>query len=1127
MSALLATAAVATAQEWTRPEPAKFAEKAEIVTPESADTAFYYLYLKEAKGFYCAGNSYGTQASVGENGLKVFFKAHVADSETPWDGKTITVNNWFKNSWKNLFTDSDQAAYVDCASQANYLYEIEQGEGVIRIFNSANNPVYNSNPKTQYLGLDRTGGATSTALYPTITDAEDGFEDVLIDWHLVSADEYENGEYGKALATYNAAIELGKLITDTKTNHPTVDIAAQEAVYANTASTETELKDAFNAIHSAIFNSIVGEASQDAPVNISVKAFSQLGIAYDFNDKNIIGWTSTAGADVNAANNGNAATDINATGNHFENWKNNALISGKIYATAKNLPAGMYKIEALSFAFNQIDNTHHEGVWFYANDQRAAVKESKITLGKEISLTVILPEVGDIEFGLDMPEATNNWVGFDNVYIHYYGEVTEDPNKVLLEEMIKDAESEFDVEFLHANVEVIAAYNKALEEAKSATGNYEQYLKVLNAAIENLDNSVADYASLKSMVDKALELVDYFEEIYPNLAEDIELFASTWEDLYEFDMTYTSTDIAPLNDLLDKTIADYISQNVRPGDDISVLIKNAGFDRDITGWNVTGATPAWGGISPNTNGTLADMTMTSGCVEVWRAAFDINQTIAALPAGVYTISCQALENDYDNTGSISSVLYARVSGSDVIQSKPLISIHDEATEEQVFSDGTWWDDTQNSDGKWIPAGMPGANYHFHNDQNNDGVYDYTLSLNVVLDETADLTFGISNKMTNRWAIFDNFRLVYKGHDLSAYAEIVETLSAQAAQVMTDADANNGMSEGARADLVTAMEVAKAATTAEEYETSIAHFREAIEYASLSVKLYKELAIMLDQVIMKSYESTNQEAVTEAETIINEIIMATSEFSCNNDEAKILIAEVEKVLVLLALPGDYKEATEDNPISFTSLIANADIEQGAGVSWIADKPKGGSGPVLASGINGQSMEYWCGNATTGSFDYHQSLGVALPEGAYKLTAKVSNSYSDLLELNPDATTTLGEVGLYAKVGDEVSYTLVPTQTALCTEEWQNPVVTFNVKEGQEVIVGVKNFDTMTARWTVIDDFELYYLGYDETSVERIITPSSLVAPIQVYDLQGRVRSTLDKGLNFVLMSDGSVRKVFVK
>lgn len=133
----------------------------------------------------------------------------------------------------------------------------------------------------------------------------------------------------------------------------------------------------------------------------------------------------------------------------------------------------------------------------------------------------------------------------------------------------------------------------------------------------------------------------------------------------------------------------------------------------------------------------------------------------------------------------------------------------------------------------------------------------------------------------------------------------------------------------------------------------------------------------------------------------------------------------------------------------------------------------------------------------------------------------------MELNPDATTTLGEVGLYAKVGDEVSYTLVPTQTALCTEEWQNPVVTFNVKEGQEVIVGVKNFDTMTARWTVIDDFELYYLGYDETSVERIITPSSLVAPIQVYDLQGRVRSTLDKGLNFVLMSDGSVRKVFVK
>jgi len=259
----------------------------------------------------------------------------------------------------------------------------------------------------------------------------------------------------------------------------------------------------------------------------------------------------------------------------------------------------------------------------------------------------------------------------------------------------------------------------------------------------------------------------------------------------------------------------------------------------------------------------------------------------------------------------------------------------------------------------------------------------------------------------------------------------------------------------------------------------------------------------------------------------------------------MLAAAEALLVKLALPGDWTEASDDHPVEMTQFIKNADIEEGANVAWTAEKPKGGNGPVLVKGIEGQSMEYWSGSAANGTFNYYQTIGAGLPEGKYQLTAQVANSYSDLLEAHTDHDTTDGEIGLYALTVDAEYYELVPTQVELCTEAWQQPVVTFTLREGQALTIGVKNYDTMTARWTVIDNFRLTYFGTDSqkedsgtNGIETVqgSTFNEQRSTFNVYDLQGRslgisevaLQHSQRKGsLLIVRQADGTVRKILVK
>lgn len=1123
LSTLIFSAMIAmsvNAAEWQKPVPTKFADNMEIFQKGQQDTTFYYMYLKD-EGFMCAGYKWGTQASVGLDGHKIYVSAAGA----AFDGTNVVINNYFpaKNGWFEVFLMAADFACMNQTKEGNYYFGMQKEGTAYRFYQSELNETYKSEADTKlYLGLDKTLDANTARLTANIQLNSTYFVDYDIDWYLVPADYYEQ-TYKPQLDRYNAAMKLRQLIDDRKAKFPDADFSKFEAVYENTNSTLEELQTAINGIDAALFEVVLAGASETNPINVSKTLFDILDITYDFENR-WDGWTTTTGATSVGAGNGNAAVDKDATGNHYENWKADAF-SGKIFATAKNLPAGLYKVEGLFYAVqgSYSDVVATNNTYFFVNDRRALVNSTRIDATKPMTLSLTLSEPGDITYGLDITTVDKtNWVGMDNVTITYFGKSTADPDKILLEDAIKVAKAEFgDLESVHANKTVKKNFADVLAEVESATSDYAAAAEKLNNALGAIRTSVKDYEKLSECIDHAQEQQASLETIYPDLAGQIDDTIMEWQDQYNTTMEYTADDINGLMANLNKMIAQYISENIKVGDDITALIQNAGFDYkdNFSGWSYD-RKPGWGGMDAATGGTMKDVEMTSGVSEYYKTNSSLSQILPSLPAGVYDLSCQGFVQEVNQN----VMLFAQVPGIDE-QRVALPHRDDYATAEQLY-DGPFAD-TQNADGKWVPTGMPSSNRHFQHDEDGDGVNDYTVNLKVVLTEQTDsMKIGLRTVGKVTWSCFDNFRLVYKGQDLDSYKTICENLKSQIAAVRENASQRKGMGADADKMLTNAIAEADAANVVESYLKAIDDMKAAIAYATESVNLYEQLNNILDNLTANYVNAQVPEIKEQATNFIGEVSIAVDEKMYTNDEVKAKIAEAKPLIIALNIPGNYAEATETAPVDFTNVIPNHDLENDGEYYWIAEKPNGGNGPVLNNGINGKSMEFWTGDVANAKFNYYQSLGSLLPEGWYKLSASIANSYSDGLGTHYDHATTDGEIELYAQVAGKDYAKPVPTQTELCTDAHKTLEVLFHVDKNKDVIIGVKSFKQMTAQWVVMDDFTMTYLGMTASAgVDFTTADASQIKAI--YDLQGRQMNTLKKGVNIITTKNGTTKKVIIR
>ena len=84
----------------------------------------------------------------------------------------------------------------------------------------------------------------------------------------------------------------------------------------------------------------------------------------------------------------------------------------------------------------------------------------------------------------------------------------------------------------------------------------------------------------------------------------------------------------------------------------------------------------------------------------------------------------------------------------------------------------------------------------------------------------------------------------------------------------------------------------------------------------------------------------------------------------------------------------------------------------------------------------------------------------------------------------------------------------------------------VEEGGSINFGLYKDTTIDGDWCMFDDFKLFYLGTDDSVGINSVAGNSQVTK-NIFTMDGRRVNTLQKGINIVKMSDGSVKKVLVK
>ena len=256
-----------------------------------------YLYNVGAARFYTEGNSYGTQASIGETGLKVKFVQN---------GSAVKITNYSeaKQAWRTMFITTNGAMYVDGDGSADSNWHLTPnpsptGEGndkTFKLMMSAPNQSYNQdNYPGAMMGLDLFEYALQTRLAALLfTDEEPGEGLYLTDWAVVSTDDYNT--YQAEVATYKTALQLKDLIDEAKAAG--IDVTAEQTVYENTASTQEQLTAAIVSITNKMIEDELKDASRENPLDLTDKFI--INPRYENNDNE--GWQGTAPS-IDATNN--------------------------------------------------------------------------------------------------------------------------------------------------------------------------------------------------------------------------------------------------------------------------------------------------------------------------------------------------------------------------------------------------------------------------------------------------------------------------------------------------------------------------------------------------------------------------------------------------------------------------------------------------------------------------------------------------------------------------------------------------------------------------------------------------------------------------------------------------------
>ena len=735
-------------------------------------------------------------------------------------------------------------------------------------------------------------------------------------------------------------------------------------------------------------------------------------------------------------------------------------------------------------------------------------------------------------------------------------------------------------------VQKLVSLSESVQNNANAYKAYKDRVDGLKAGIENgeIDLDGPDADILFDYLD------DLGEELGPDSETSVEYgFKNGYSAYIIANRLLKTEEITEELEFLNKLYDAAVRTSLKDGTDLTNLIVNPGFEEDLVdgkgkGWSLD---TSKGGTGSLTNWRGGDSDGKNYCAEAYEQNFDVYQEIEGLKDGIYEVSVQAFYrggwpeaawNNYKKDPEMKgdAKVYSEVylnEFSTPIRNVMEITLDDvsQFTSKDNYSSFAVTGEGGETTNVFVPNGMASASTSFSLE---DPEKNYTMSAYGLVTD-GKIRLGIRRLTTppsnaGTWTLWDNFKLTYRAKNPELAAQVLDAKAKELNELLTTSEENMtdpviqnsvyAYTESQKTDLSDAakyevlIETNDAIVAAKEnilqvgaYKTANEAYQAACDELekvdeSQEAEIWNQIDEMDNELEGDAFRSLSTEDLV---TLIAKVEDFTKEVQAAIDDIKL----AQKV-------AEMADATDDKPYDATSWIINPDMEDASQDSnadaskkmagWDFWKAKG-NGPVKGSdGINGRSLEAWSG--TIGAeleFTAYQTL-TGLPAGKYKLSAKAANASNgvaadETLWADPEKAAT-GRAYLCAILSDgenekAVSTPVEPNVGSATTANTYT--VTFTVEEGNDVKIGFQSIGTMPFRWFMCDDFTLTYYGTESAKVDS--TDEGDVVAIEgveeaapatkaiagIYNASGAKIATLQKGINIVKYTDGSVKKIFVK
>ena len=1127
----------ALAATWEKPIP----QTVQLTTvADASEGEGQYLYNVDYAGFFLGANDWGTRASVGNTGIAVKFVKK-------GDDKYGILNT---GNGDLVSPDAVDGIWVD-GNRAN-------SDGWTITPTSGNNftlavPALSEKGT---LGILSTSTETKLNLIDEVPEGAKNYNT----WAMVTEADYQ--AWKEKNDVYVVAMNLDKAIKDAKATYPTIDMTAEENVFNNTASTKDELQAAIDAIPAKL--KAAAEADMLTATYAKPKDASALITNRSFDTKGeFAGWEGDKF--------GAGGTASTAAEHYSKNYNT--------YQTIKDLPAGVYKVNADGFyRAGEIANDFtatKEKTKYYAKIYGANVTAN----GEDIATASIMHLFDPIKPGeqhLDKSGATIGVTEYKDGETSYYvpntmldftnlngttkevaeGKELYKTNSVMFpvsegtakigvkkdskenndwtivdnfgltyygngadawDALMKDFAANATLPEGNVTKSIIAAFNDAVSKANATDyQSYKAAAEAIEATKKAAEENIQAWAAYKALAEQAEKMLN--DGTYMSIAADLADYLTY--DYTEFvEKLELSTEEIKAETATLQELYDNAKADTPAGTDVTKMLKNADFAQGWDGWEHKGE---GGNVVANKE---------AKCAEAWNSKdFDIHQDITNAPVGVYQIQVQGFYR-YNNGDNDGWLYYFNEDGTErtdknefITNSPAYIYLNDAKTsldniykfQRKYSEDDTYY----KKDANPAPYIDPNKQYWYPNDMSNAGrAFDdnqYVQSaVGLVAKKGDPLRIGVKGN-TQEGTSWAIFTR-FKLIYMGYDADVIKPeLEKAVTSINTEALMGSDIAGEAK-KAIEAGNTALAQTDGKVMFEALAALLAIQDKAAESEKLFKNLVAQAETFIetLSNSEDARQSVISEASTLSTEVSLAIDGKTYTDAQAQQAIADMTKLTKMLAVPATIDEASDEKVVEITNVITNPSFETGDLTGW-----KTASGTSDTGSKENSNGTYTISNAD-GSYVFNTWNGSAV-EGGFFVAQDVEN-------INLPAGTYELKC-LVASDANNVQKVIVNNNV---TE-----VTTNDKGTGEEVSVVFKlandndkiSIKVASESWFKADGFQLFYYGKNsskqtsaETGVENIIATSEA---IDIYTINGVKVATLQNGLNIIRTKNG-VKKIMKK